>query len=118
MLDRENAELSAVSNSRDKESLCARLYQSYAPHTLAYLRRHVRTQEDAEDLLLDVFLAALKHESLLAELSEEEHRAWLFTVARNKVFDYHRRARRQRVSPLEEAQELPDKETASRQLRR
>lgn len=37
----------------------AELYQCYAPEIFAYLRLHTPTREDAEDLLVDVFLAAL-----------------------------------------------------------
>jgi RNA polymerase sigma factor (sigma-70 family) len=81
----------------EDDSLCAQLYRRYAPGILAYLRRHLPTQEDAEDLLLEVFLAALEYEPRLASLSEDEHRAWLGTVARNKVIDHHRRAGRRRT---------------------
>lgn len=108
--DRGNTDISAVSGSWNDDSLCTHLYRSYAPGMLAYLRRHALTQEDAEDLLLEVFLAALKHESHLSGLSEDERRAWLGTVARNRVIDYHRRARRWRFSPLEEARDALDGE--------
>lgn len=34
------------------------LYERYGQVIFAYLRLHIRSLEDAEDLLLDVFLAA------------------------------------------------------------
>lgn len=108
--NRGNAELSAVSSSSDDESICAQLYQSYAAGLLKYLRQHVSTQEDAEDLLLEVFLVTLKHELQLSELSETERRGWLGTVARNKLFDYYRRTRGRYTSSLDEVQETLDEE--------
>lgn len=68
------------------------------------------TQEDAEDLLLDVFLAALEYEPRLAGLAEDEQRAWLATVARNKMIDHHRWASRRRFFSLEKAESSLDGE--------
>src|SRR6266568_1065959 len=101
LLDQGNSDASP----REDDSLCAQLYRRYAPGILAYLRRHLPTQEDAEDLLLEVFLAALEYEPRLASSSEDEQRAWLGTVARNKVIDHYRRADRRRFLPLERAED-------------
>lgn len=101
LLDQGNTGSSSAFCPAEDDSLCALLYRCHASGILAYLQRHVPTQEDAEDLLLEVFLAALEYESRLASLSEDEHRAWLVTVARNKMIDYHRRASRRRFFSLE-----------------
>jgi RNA polymerase sigma-70 factor (ECF subfamily) len=109
-LDRANTGASSAFCPGEDDSLCAQLYRCYAPGILAYLQRHMPTQEDAEDLLLDVFLSALEYELRLAGLSEDEHRAWLVTVARNKMIDYHRRASRRRFFSLEKAKSTLDGE--------
>lgn len=70
----------------------AEFYQRYAPAIFAYLLRNVASREDAEDLLLDVFLAVLE-KRLSADLDETRLTAWIWTVARNKVVDYHRRSK-------------------------
>jgi RNA polymerase sigma factor (sigma-70 family) len=108
--DRGNTDVSTAYGPWEDDSLCAHLYRCYAPGILAYLRRHMPTQEDAEDLLLEVFLAALEYEPRLAALSENEHRAWLATVARNKMIDHHRWAGRRRFLPLEKAKGTLDGE--------
>ena len=110
MRDRGNTDVSTAYGPWKDDSLCAHLYRCYAPGLLAYLRRHVPTQEDAEDLLLEVFLAALEYEPRLAALSEDEHRAWLATVARNKMIDHHRWTGRRRFLPLEKAKGTLDGE--------
>lgn len=38
------------------------LYQCYAPAIFAYLLRQLGSREDAEDMLLEVFLAVLEKE--------------------------------------------------------
>ena len=44
----------------------AALYRRYAPGIFAYLYRETSSREDAEDILLEVFLAALERENFLA----------------------------------------------------
>ena len=69
------------------------LYNQHAPTIFAYLRFHTSSREDAEDLLLEVFLAALEFEQLL-ERSVEKQRAWLRSVAHHKIVDRSRYAAR------------------------
>lgn len=76
------------------------MYRRHALTILAYIRRHIQSVEDAEDVMLDVFLAALEHEIFL-KLEEHQQIAWLRRVAHNKFIDYHRRSRRRPSISLE-----------------
>ena len=87
----------------DVSSLSA-LYQKYAQVILAYLDRRVSVKEDAEDLLLEVFLAALENQVWMT-LTDGEQLAWLRQVARNKLVDHYRRKVRYPVTPLREMHE-------------
>ncbi len=69
------------------------LYERYGQVIFGYLRLHMHSPEDAEDLLLEVFLAALEHDNLSA-FSPGEHLAWLRRVAHNKLANVYRRASR------------------------
>jgi RNA polymerase sigma factor (sigma-70 family) len=69
------------------------LYESYGQVIFGYIRLHARSLEDAEDLLLEVFLAALEHDNLTA-LSPGEQLAWLRRVAHNKLLNVLRQAHR------------------------
>lgn len=74
------------------------IYQRYAPALFGYLHRHANSLEDTEDLLLEVFEAALERPGF-EDLGTKEQEAWLWCVARNKVADHHRkRVRRQGLS--------------------
>ena len=83
----------------------ALLYQRHAPALLLYVRRHVLSWEDAEDIVLDVFLAALEKEETLAGLDDERQMIWLRRVAHNKVVDAYRRARTRAGEGFDEAVE-------------
>ncbi len=54
-----------------------------------FIRRRVRTEEDAEDILQDVFYQLVASYSVTEPI--EKLTSWLFTVARNKIIDWYRR---------------------------
>ena len=74
------------------EQEMALLYRKYAPSMLIYVRMRVPSPEDAEDLVVEVFLAALQY-AQFAALSEKAKQLWLWRVTRNKVIDAYRRAK-------------------------
>lgn len=83
----------------------ALLYQHHAGFILVYLRLHALSEEDAEDVLIEVFLAAFE-EASLHTLPEEKQRAWLRTVAHHKAVDHYRRSSRRPAVPLEQIAEV------------
>lgn len=86
---------------RPRDSAFAELYQQYATEIFAYLRLHTPTREDAEDLLVDVFLAALE-QAHFQTIPVEKQRAWLWRVARYKTIDLYRSGKRRASSRLDE----------------
>lgn len=78
----------------------AHLFQQYAPIVLALFWKRGVQVEDAEDLLLEVFTAAIENPRLLA-LPENEQLAWLKRVAHNKLVDYYRRQSYRQTTTLE-----------------
>lgn len=91
--------------SNAEESPAARLYRDHAATVLGYLRLRLAPYEEAEDLLLEVFLAALEQGKRLEERSLEMQKAWLLNVARHKVADYYRRSKRRPQVALEQIAE-------------
>lgn len=84
------------------------LYERFAETLLAYLCQQVSHRQDAEDMLLEVFLAALQTPSL-ARLPATRQLAWLRRVARNKVIDHYRhRAALFTIQSLGQVQEFED----------
>ncbi len=85
-------------------SIIDELYRRHSPALFAFLRQHTASSEDAEDLLLEVFIAALKYQGLLT-LPEERQLAWLWRVARNKTIDNYRRNARRPVLALDQIED-------------
>src|ERR1019366_9002416 len=56
---------------------------------LDFIRKRVPTQEDAEDVLQDVFYELVNTYRLMKPV--EQLASWLFTVARNKITDRYRK---------------------------
>ncbi|MGH2479714.1 MAG: RNA polymerase sigma factor [Ktedonobacteraceae bacterium] len=104
------------SRTIDEDTAIAELYQRHVYALLSVIRRSVPTREDAEDVLLEVFTAALERNALVG-LSEGEQLAWLRRVAHNKCVDLYRLARRRPALPLEaDVEVLYDEALAPEQL--
>jgi RNA polymerase sigma factor (sigma-70 family) len=82
------------------EQEMALLYRKFAPGLLTYVRMRINSEEDAEDLVVDVFVAAIEN-AKFATLSEKEQQMWLWRVTRNKVIDAYRRAKTRQNVTLE-----------------
>lgn len=71
--------------------------KTYGKRLLGFIRGKVRSNEDAEDILQEVWFQ-LSH---LADLSElESVSGWLYQVARNKVTDLYRKRKPESVESL------------------
>ncbi|HCI81145.1 MAG TPA: hypothetical protein DHW02_15820, partial [Ktedonobacter sp.] len=80
------------------------LYDRYGQALFAYVRLHIPSREDAEDMVLEVFTAALEHNNLAA-IREDERLAWLRRVAHNKIVDSYRRSTRHSLVALDRLEE-------------
>jgi RNA polymerase sigma-70 factor (ECF subfamily) len=92
-----------------EEYRLAMLYQKYAKAILTYLDRRISIKEDAEDLLLEVFLAALENQ-VWTTMTDGNQLAWLRRVARNKLVDHYRHKTRHPVTALQEMHEILDED--------
>jgi RNA polymerase sigma factor (sigma-70 family) len=82
--------------SNDTERLSG-TYRRERSRLLAFIRSRVGSGDDAEDILHEVFVQAVRSPNVLA--SVDNLVAWLFRIARNRVVDwYRRRGRRQETS--------------------
>jgi RNA polymerase sigma factor (sigma-70 family) len=78
-----------VAEDYSNHSSMADLYERTAPALFAYARSRLSSQEDAEDILVEVFLAALEWKGF-STLTSNEQFAWLRGVIQHKIIDRYR----------------------------
>lgn len=90
--------------TREKDSEIITIVARDQARLRAFIRRRVIDQDEAEDILHDVFYELVQAYRLLDPI--EQVSAWLFRVARNRIVD---RFRKKKEEPLEDlAPELED----------
>jgi len=67
----------------------ASFYKSHSPKLLRYLRKKLPCQEDAEEVLNDIFFAAIDELPFFKQKSNLN--TWLYKIAHNKVVDFYRK---------------------------
>lgn len=60
----------------------------YSKRLMGFIRKRVKNEADAEDILQDVFYQFVGNSQPIEQMT-----AWLFTVARNKIIDRQRKKR-------------------------
>ena len=76
------------------------IFGRYGSVIFSYLLLHASSREEAEDLSIDVFTAALEQEAFLLWDAPRQI-AWLKHVAYTRLIDSFRRSKRLHVIPLE-----------------
>jgi RNA polymerase sigma factor (sigma-70 family) len=66
-------------------------YRTERKRLLEFIRKRVRREQDAEDILQDVFYQLIAGYNVTEPI--EKLTSWLFTVARNRVIDWYRKRR-------------------------
>ena len=79
----------------------AGIYKQFYSELLGYIKSKVKSSEDAEDILQNVFI---KISSNLDNLAEEvKLKNWIYTISRNAIIDYYRiNANKKKVAVNEE----------------
>ncbi|GGH22581.1 sigma-70 family RNA polymerase sigma factor [Mucilaginibacter phyllosphaerae] len=73
---------------RDKNSHIIQTIASYGKSLLGFIRRRVKSDADAEDILQDVWY---QFSNVMNAEPIEQTGAWLYRVAKNKIIDKHKK---------------------------
>ena len=76
------------------------VWESFSTQLRHYIRKQVRDEGAAEDILQEVFLRIHAHGATVR--TEEKLTGWLYQVTRNAITDHYRRRSGDRSSPLPE----------------
>lgn len=80
-------------------------FRSQRKRLFDFIRQRVRTEQDAEDILSDVFYQLMSSYSVTEPI--EKMTSWLYTVARNKIIDWYRKKRPESLPRDEHDPSLP-----------
>jgi RNA polymerase sigma factor (sigma-70 family) len=92
----------------DKNSHIIQTIKAYGKNLLGFIRKRVKNDADAEDILQDVWyqLSAVVNTEPVEQTS-----AWLYKVARNKIIDKHKKRSESLLDDMatdEDDEEMPD----------
>ncbi|MCY3773273.1 MAG: RNA polymerase sigma factor [Gemmatimonadetes bacterium] len=73
------------------------LYETYTAQLTKHARRLTADKDNADDLLQETFIRAMRNLRLLKSLSPHRRRAWLFRTMGNLFVDKQRARRRERA---------------------
>jgi RNA polymerase sigma factor (sigma-70 family) len=106
----ENMQYSTLSQRRlamDLTYQIENLFKTDRKKFLGFIRQRVRSQEEAEDILQDVFtnvLAASAH----VQKPIENIASWVFTAVRNRIIDSYRKKRAETFSDIQNPSQMDD----------
>lgn len=86
-------------------SLAESAFRKERKRLFDFIRQRVRTEEDAEDILSDVFYQLIASAGVSEPI--EKMTSWLFTVARNRIIDWYRKKRPEPFRPQFDDESLP-----------
>ena len=72
--------------SDDNKNNITEIIKSYSRRLLSFIKRRVNSNEDAEDILQDVFYQFAENTKPIGQIT-----AWLFRTTRNKITDNYRK---------------------------
>jgi RNA polymerase sigma-70 factor (ECF subfamily) len=80
-----------VERARDDPRAFVHLYDHYFPRVHVYVRYRVSDRQDAEDVIAEIFLKAMRELPRFEWHHRNSFAAWLFRIAHNLVVDTYRR---------------------------
>jgi len=83
------------------------LFRTERKKYLGFIRQRVRTQEEAEDILQDVFANVLAASENIQKPIENVS-SWIFTAVRNRIIDSYRKKRAETFSEIQTAEQAED----------
>ena len=99
-----------------KQSRALVWYEAYGQAVYSYVRFHVASADEADDVTAETFLKVLAAEERF-DPDRGEARVWIFHIAQNTLRDHHRRSRVRRHTSLGAMRDLvADAPTAEERL--
>ena len=97
--------LSIPATMSDEQKNISQIFNEYSRRLLGFIKKRISNNEDAEDILQEVFYQFAGSTEPIEQLS-----AWLFTTTRNKITDKYRKKKTELLDDIFPASEGDDLE--------
>ncbi len=87
-------------NMSDEQKNISQIFKDYSSLLLGFIKKRIASNEDAEDILQEVFYQFAGNPEPVEQLS-----AWLFTTTRNKITDKYRKKKTELLDDIFPASE-------------
>lgn len=81
------------------------LWKEFSGHVRNFIRQRVSDENEAEDVLQDIFIRI--HNGIGSLKNEERVESWVFGIARRALADYYRSKNRKKATPASDKMEEP-----------
>ena len=81
------------------------LWKEFSGHVRNFIRQRVSDENDAEDVLQDIFMRI--HKGIDSLKNEERVESWVFGIARRALADYYRRKDKKKTKPANSEMKEP-----------
>jgi RNA polymerase sigma-70 factor, ECF subfamily len=87
------------------------IYKTFHQQLLAFIQSKIKSKEDAEDILQNVFIKISLNIDTLTE--EVKLKSWIYSITRNSIIDYYRvNSGKNKTSSEEVSEHIPEVENA------
>jgi len=90
---------------KEKNINTENLWKEFSGHIRNFIRQRVSDENDAEDVLQDIFMRI--HNGIGSLKNEERVESWVFSIARRALSDYYRSRNRKKTRPASNEIEEP-----------
>jgi len=90
---------------KEKNINTENLWKEFSGHVRNFIRQRVSDENDAEDVLQDIFMRI--HNGIGSLKNEERVESWVFSIARRALSDYYRSRNRKKTTPASDEIEEP-----------
>ncbi len=105
--EEENINLNIEGGNMELAMQIESLFRTDRKKFLGFIRQRVRSQEEAEDILQDVFANVLAA-SVNVQKPIENIASWVFTAVRNRIIDSYRKKRAETFSDMQTPGQIDD----------
>ena len=105
--EEENTKLYIEGGNMELAMQIESLFRTDRKKFLGFIRQRVRSQEEAEDILQDVFANVLAA-SVNVQKPIENIASWVFTAVRNRIIDSYRKKRAETFSDMQTPGQIDD----------